>query len=273
MFSILEDDYEPNELDDEVFLSEVPLNLIEKAIEAQFENPEEYRKIDYIQSFINKYEFSLDNAQEDDLQELDDLRASFIIFLRDIFQKHLNVGFPELEDLSNDDQFELLHITYNFFIRNMKKNFVTFSVNYIKKYKDQLSEVLPRRKDVATINFKDEIDDEYDILILSNISTVFDLILEPEEEMSVMTFLDLCTSEKNCLETEFVKSKYNNFEITGNFIESYSNMINDIFRVEIEVKIRNKILLKYPSRNKKIIKKMKELEEEENGDNSNAGYE
>ena len=50
-------DYEPTEIDDELFLSEVPLELLEQSLEVQFNNPIEYRKRDYIQSFITKYEF------------------------------------------------------------------------------------------------------------------------------------------------------------------------------------------------------------------------
>ena len=54
-------DYLPSDIEDEVFLSEVPLELIEKAIQTQFMDPFEYRKKDYVQSFLTKYKFSQDN--------------------------------------------------------------------------------------------------------------------------------------------------------------------------------------------------------------------
>jgi len=48
------DVYDTTEIDNELFLSSVPLNLIEEAIKSQFDDPLEYRKTDYIQSFLNK---------------------------------------------------------------------------------------------------------------------------------------------------------------------------------------------------------------------------
>ena len=41
---------------------------------------------------------------------------------------------------------------------------------------------------------------------------------------------------------------YNNFELTGNFIEKYVSMINETFLMEIQSKMRNRILKKYPKR-------------------------
>ena len=253
MFSELMDEaYSPNEIDDELFLSEVPLNLLEKSIKSQFDDPEEYRKIDYVQSYLNRYEFSIENSYEDDEEELEELRTQFVRFMRDIFKEYLGIGFPTLNDLSIEDQHELIHNTYNFFIHNMKKNFVTLLVNYVKKHEEELTSVLPRKKDVASLNFKDEIENDYDVLILSNIGTVFDLIID--EDLTAEEFLSLCIGESNCLETEYVIEKYRSFEINGNFVEKYIAMISDLFRIEIETKFRNKILLKYPKRQRKNIK-------------------
>lgn len=256
----LDELYEPNELSDEVFLSEVPLNLIKKAIKTQFKNPEEFRKIDYMQSFLNKYSFSLENMYEEDKTELDDLHDQFIDYIVELFKYYLRIGFPTLEDVEEEEQHTLLHLTYNFFIQNMKKNFVLFCMNYIKKYEKDLTKVLPKKKDVITLNFKEEITNDYDVLILSNITNVLEIILE--QEIDPVEFLELCTGTDSCLETEFVKSKYNDNEITGNFVSSYITMINDIFRVEIECKIRGRILRKYPKRKRKEIKEQLEKQEE-----------
>ena len=53
--------YMPTDLDDELFLSEVPVELLQSSLDTQFQEPIEYRKKDYIQSFIMKYQFSKDN--------------------------------------------------------------------------------------------------------------------------------------------------------------------------------------------------------------------
>ena len=50
------------------------------------------------------------------------------------------------------------------------------------------------------------------------------------------------------LETEFVSDKYDLIDITGNFVPQYVNMVDSEFKVEIESKVRNKILKKYPDR-------------------------
>lgn len=258
----LDEIYEPNELSDEVFLSEVPLNLIKKAIKTQFKNPEEFRKIDYMQSFLNKYSFSLENMYEEDKVELEDLHDQFIDYIVELFKYYLRIGFPTLEDMDEEDRHTLLHLTYNFFMQNMKKNFVFFCMNYIQKYEKELSKVLPKKKDVITLNFKEEITNDYDVLILSNITNVVEIILE--QDIDPMEFLELCTGSDSCLETEFVKSKYTDNEITGNFVSPYITMINDIFRVEIECKMRGRILRKYPKRKRKEIKEQLEKQEDEN---------
>ena len=77
--------YDSSEIENEMFLSTIPLNLIEEAIKTQFDDPLEYRKTDYIQSFLNKYTFSVDNMYEEDQMELDELHDDFISFIKNIF--------------------------------------------------------------------------------------------------------------------------------------------------------------------------------------------
>lgn len=251
--------YEPTDIEDEVFLSNVPLDLLENAIDTQFNDPLEYRKKDYIQSFITKYDFSKQNMTEDELIELDIIHNKFLSYIIKIFQSYLSIGFPEIENMDEDDSHELIHLTYRFFIKNIKKNFVTLIINYINKYKDELvnSVFVEKKKDVTTLNFKVEIENDDDVLILSNLSLIINYILA--QDFTIDEFFELCTSDSNCLETEFVKDKFNNYEITGNFIPHYIDMIaNNDFMIEIESKIRNKILKKYPKRKKETNNETKE---------------
>lgn len=245
--------YEPTDIDDEVFLSEVPLGLLEKSIETQFNDPGEYRKKDYVQSFITKYEFSKEHMYEEDQDDLDRLHDDFISFMMKVFESYLSIGFVDIDQLDDDDQHELIHLTYRFFIKNMKKNFVTLIMNYINKYKDDLLETNPKKKDVTSLNFKAEIDDDDDIIILSNLGDIIDTIIS--QDFSVDEFMELCTNEDNCLETEYVKSQIESFTITGNFIPEYMQMVNPFFKVELESKIRNQILKKYPMRESKVKEK------------------
>lgn len=240
------DEYEPTELEDELFLSDIPLEIMKSSIRAQFSEPLENRKRDYIQSFITKYEFSKSNSYEDDLNNVEMLHDDFINFITKLFDETLDVSFVNLEDMDDDDKHELLHLTYRFFIKNIKKNFITIIINYLNLHKEELTDELPRKKDVTTLHFKQEISNDTDVIILSNLNTVIDTILEVVRTYTTDDFMDLCRGDDACLETEFVRSKLKNFIITGNFIAKYIDMLDDSFKVEIESKLRNKILKKYP---------------------------
>ena len=239
-------DYQPTDIDDEVFLSEIPFSLLKKSIKTQFDDPLEYRKKDYVQSFITQYEFSKNDCYEEEEQKLDDFHDQFIAYMSEIFDAYLSIGFPDIDEKPEDDQHEIIHLTYRFFIKNIKKNFITLLMNYIEKHKSSIAGSMSKKKDVTTLNLKAEIDNEEDIIIISNLNTVIDDILSID--FTVEEFLDLCTNDGNCLETEYVKNAYNECAITGNFVEEYIEMVGPYFRTELESKLRNKILKKYPKR-------------------------
>ena len=256
--------YEPSDIEDEVFLSEVPLDLIKKTIETQFSDPLEYRKKDYVQSFLTKYKFSVDNNfnNDDDKYTIEKYYDEFMSFMLGIFDIYLDLGFPDFENKSGEDQQELIHMTYRFFIKNIKKNFVNLIMNYTYENIDDIVEMLSRKKDVTSLNFKLEIENENDVIILSNLSALISHILSIE--FTVDEFFELVTGNDSCLELEFVKEAFDNIEIVGNFVSSYINMIDEYFRVELESKVRSKILKKYPIRRKNI--ENQEEKEEENTD-------
>lgn len=244
--------YQPTDLEDELFLSEVPIELIQSSIKTQFEEPLEYRKKDYVQSFITKYTFSKENLLEDDVIMLDVYRDRFLQFIENIFYNSLSIGFTNLDDMGEDDQHELIHLTYRFFIKNIKKNFVNLIVNYINQNKSELQQTYTKKKDVTSLNFKTEIDDDYDILVLSQLGDIIENIIDTiKQSDDVMSFFDLCMADEPILELEYVKNAYTEMELTGNFIENYLNMIDEEFLSEIQSKIRNKILKKYPKRVRK----------------------
>ena len=243
--------YTANEIENEIFLSSIPLNLIEEAIKTQFDDPLEYRKTDYVQSFLNKYKFSLDNMYEGDQLELDELHDDFIVFMKNIFYEYLAIGMPNVEDMPEDDQHRLIHYTYRYFITNIKKNFTNLITNYIDKNRNDIASIFVKKKDVIYLNFKAEIDDEFDVLVLSNLSSIIEHILV--EDYDIDTFLELTTSDELSVELEFVKAQFDDFTLTGNFIQSYIAMVDSYFRNELESKVRHKILKKYPKRLKKEV--------------------
>lgn len=237
-------DYEPNDIDDEIFLSEIPLSLLKENIKTQFEDPMEYRKIDYVQSFLNKYQFSMENINDDDDQaDLENIHVEFISFMRDMFRVYLGLGFPNLEDMDEESQEELIHFTYRYFIINIKKNFVNVILNSLNENKRSICDALPKKKDVTSLSLKRNVTDEDDLTIISNISDAIDMVLITSS--SITKFLEQCSIDEPSLEAEYISDKYDSCDITGNFIEKYIDMLDDSFKVEIECKVRNKILKKY----------------------------
>ena len=243
-------EYEPTSIDTEIFLSNMPLSIMEDNIKSQFKNPLEYRKVDYVHSFFRNYRYGIENVETDEeLIEMDDYRDQFIHFMCDIFHRALNVGLPEIEDKSKEEQEELIRFTYRFFITNIKKNFVNFIINYIDEHKKLLCETAQRKKDISSLSLKKEIDDTEDVLILSNLSDIIDHILS-DDSISVSDFIRMSDRKRPSFETIFIEEKYNDFSITGNFIEKYVAMVDSDFKVEIEQKVRNHILKQHK---KKLI--------------------
>lgn len=250
--------YDKTEIENEMFLSEMPLNLIEEALKTQFDDPLEYRKTDHVQSFLNKYQFSLDNMYEEDQMKLDELHDEFIVFMKNIFYEYFAIGIPNIEDMPEDEQHKIIHYTYRYFITNIKKNFTNLIINYITKNKEDISSVFIKKKDVIYLNFKSEISDEYDVMVLSNLSSIIEHILSGD--YTIDEFFELASPNELNVETEFVKSAFDDFTLTGNFVQAYILMIDKYFRTELESKVRTKILKKYPKRKKELVNDTEEAE-------------
>lgn len=243
----LEFEYKPNDISSDMFLSEIPLSLMKENIISQFNDPLEHRKKDHITTFIAMYKYSEENVdayEDEDEDYIIELRDDFYLFIRNLFEEYLGIGFNNFEDLSKEDQDNMIHFTYRFFLINIKKNFISYLRTCIDEEKDSyIYDEEEKKKDVTSLSFKKEVTDSSDIYILSNLGDIIDDILS--RDISVDDFLDKCDDEESCIETRFLKSKFDNFEITGNFVEKYVDMIDSDFKSEIESKIRNKILKKY----------------------------
>lgn len=231
-----------DESDDREFLYSIPADLIKENIKTQFSNPAVYR-MDYLSSFFQSYEYSLECLESDD--ELDDLKAvrsEFVSFIEDLFNKKLDIGIPDFYEMGEDEQDEIILYLYRFFIINLLKNFTNFFKNYIKENLDDLVTSLPKRKDITTQAFKKEIDDN-DIIIISNLSDIIKKALNTE--MTVDEFFKLCSGDKGGTELMYIQSKFDDFTLNGNFIEKYKRMLKYQLILRIECDIRNEVLKKY----------------------------
>lgn len=255
-------DYEPTSIDDEIFLTKASVKLLMQSIQNQFDDPEEYRKRDYIKSFLTKYTVHQKYLEdEDEADTLTERYDKFTLFVRNMFERYLNVSIVNFEDLpetskygQSDNQHDVLHFTYRFFLNDIKKNFINVIINYINKNRELLGNTLTRKNDVTYNNFKSEISDEVDLLVLSNLSEVAAQALSNIKDVD--DFFELCIGPKYNLELEKVKGWYERFVLTGNFVQDYVDMLTPDFIDSIESKVRNKILDKYPFRKNADIEDM-----------------
>ena len=258
-------DYDALEEDDSVFLNAIPLSLIKDSIETQFREPLEYRKKDYILEYIKKYNYSKDYQDEvdEELEPLEVLHEEFLLFIMKIFDEYLDIGFVDLMDTSVDEQCDFIHRTYRYFIRNIKKNFILIIKNEIERNKDEIVSSLDRKKDVTYRAFKREIDDEDFVVILSNLDTIIDNTIDKvSKEYTVEKFLEMTDPGEYDPDYDFVKRAYFDENIlVGNFIEKYCEMVDPLFKTDIESKIRNYILKKFPDRVQKDLEDNDELTE------------
>lgn len=255
--------YDPVDLDDELFLTEAPLDLLEEMIESQFDDPLDNRKHDYVQSFITKYDYSKENGHEDDQYIYDELFEEFIRFMKQLFNDRLDVSFPDIDELQDDDALELIQLTYRFFIENMKKNFVTLIENHIDNDKPTIVANLDEKKDVTTNTYRLELDDPDDVRIIANLGLIIkDYLNDLATNKDVDDFFRYCVGDSLCLETEFVRDKFDQFRLVGNFVRKYTEMVDRNFQSEIESKIRNHILKKYAHKRKGVMQSPKSVEDE-----------
>ena len=115
-------------------------------------------------------------------------------------------------------------------------------MRYIHDHSNEYSSDVDKAKDITTLSFKREVTDPVDVYIISNIHSIIESVLS--QDLDVDEFLSQCDDDET-LETSFVREKYDENIITGNFFENYVRMLDDDFISNLESKVRNKILKKY----------------------------
>ena len=118
-------------------------------------------------------------------------------------------------------------------------------MNHIDENHDEYAAIADDEEDVTKNSMKRYVDDPADVYVLSHLREIIQESLNAD--MDVDEFFDSCdNSESPCLETAFVRQKYDDFTLTGNFVPRYFDLTDykDFF-VEIESKVRHKILKKY----------------------------
>lgn len=227
----------------ESFLAQLPVGLIKESIETQFKDPENYR-MDYVSSFMQSYQYSIENMEDDDDKDtIEEMKDNFIDFMVQLFEKRLHLGFENFEEMGDGDKLDTLLFTYRFFILGIRKNFLNVIWNYIQENKEDLQTKVHRKKDITSQTFRKEISEE-DTTIIANLSEIIDMCLM-NENLDVDEFFRLAEGNNPSTELTIISEKFDNFEITGNFVPHYVRMLRSPMRIRIEGELRNRILKSY----------------------------
>lgn len=241
-------EYEPSELEDSIILTQDSLDLITESIRRQFEDPSGHGKIDAVETFMTRYKVTIseaeDNCDEEEIAKAKDIHRRFIAFMEAILKEKLKIGIPELDDMGMDEQDEMVHYLYRFFITNVRQNMLNFIKAYIKKNKDALGSMLPDTKTVSSKRFSDIMDDQNMIRICANLSDVVKLALG-DKDITVTDFLEMCRAKEDDLEREFINEQYDNAGVTGNFVNKYRKMLPEWFVIELESALLTYLVSKY----------------------------
>lgn len=246
-------DYTSIPVDSEVLLSDEPSELTKEHIRQQFQHPNNMR-FDYVSTFIETYNYTMMKITDEDvIGEIESVTDSFIQFMINILVKYYNVGFPTIGDKSTDNQLEMLHMVYRYFVLNMKHNITSYCWNYIKKHRDELFDEFPERKDVLSASLLSDGISVADVALIANLYNIINMILG--KECDVDEFLAHSDNNEPRLETEEMIEYYDQFELVGNFTETYMEQAQSdaSFIKEVEAKIRNKILKPYKKSFKKVV--------------------
>ncbi len=234
------DGYEPGSMEDDIFLSDVPPSVMLESIRTQFDDPTLDNKTDYVTTFIDTYDSSKEECEdEDEVKQLREIKENFYAEIRQLFRDNFNLGFPNFEDQSESGQDSLIRFSYRYFILHMKKNFSHLVQNYIDNNRDEVLSICEKKKDVTTLAYKKDASDPDDLLILSNVPTIVRYVLGME--FDVDDFLELSMGNHD-YECEYVDQAYDDVRITGNFVSQYMKMIDQVLIQDISDKVRSKLL-------------------------------
>lgn len=241
-------DYDPNEVEDELFLSEVPQDLMLDAIETQFNHPfERGEQMDYLQTYIRNYTCTQDRIETDEEEvETDRMCNRFLTTIKDFFREYLNIGFPDLDELNPSDQLEKLHLVYRYFITNAKRNINTLVFTKISEGINTLAEEYGRRDDILTNSLPDTIPANVQSVI-GNLDVIVDSFLDESEYDGIDEFVELSHTTGNDLECKTISNMIEDDQLTGNFIQAYLDKIDTSARTNLISKMRKRLIKTYES--------------------------
>lgn len=214
-----------NVFDVERVLGDLPIDIIKENIKSQILDPLTFSTNQAEQVYETLEEAMNEFGHIDEYRgEIFELKDNFSIFLLTEINNKFNLEI----DTENLDDYEVHNIAkncYDFFIVNLREVLTNFILNYICLNKSNISSVFDdeyKKKDVTTINMKKLTKNKDDVIILSNINSVINYILDIEHQPE--DFMELAIEPGEYV-GESVKDYVNSFKIAGNFV---FNLINEL---------------------------------------------
>lgn len=214
-----------NVFDVERILGDLPLDIIKENVKSQIEDP-----LVFISNQCDEVYETIDEAMEEFghideyREELVEMKEDFSIFILKELDNKFNLGV-DFDNINDFELHEMAQNCYDFFVLNLNDNISNFLLNYILNNKSSLCEMFGdeyRRKDVTTMNMKKITKNRDDVLILSNLNSVINNILDLEHYPEDFMELSVEPGEYigSCV-TDYV----NSFKLAGNFV---FNVLNEV---------------------------------------------
>lgn len=214
-----------NVFDVERVLGDLPIDIIKENIKSQIGDPLTFSSNQAEQVYETLDEALNEFGHIDEYKgEIYELKDDFSIFLIKEVDNKFNLGI-DVENLRDFEIHDIARHCYDFFIVNLKEVLTTFVLNYINTNKSYISEVFDdeyKKKDVTTTNMKKLTKNKNDVIILSNITSVINYILDLDHQPE--DFINLSTEPGEYI-GECIKEYVNSFKIAGNFV---INVLNEL---------------------------------------------
>ena len=214
-----------NVFDVERILGDLPLDIIKENVKSQIDDP-----LIFVSNQCDEVYETLDEAMEEFghideyREELISMKEDFSIFILKEMDMKFNLGV-DFDNLSDSEIHDVARNCYEFFVININENISNFLLNYINANKNSLCEMFDdeyKRKDVTTINMKKITKNKDDVLILSNLNSVINHILDLEHYPE--DFMELAI-EPGEYTGSLIKDYVDSFKLAGNFVY---NVLNEV---------------------------------------------
>lgn len=247
--SLMYDDmYEPTsttEIDN--ILADLPFDLIKENILEQIQDPL-INNINYMDVIIDKCGVCKNMLEHDSdsIAQINNALESFIISVVDFIDRRFGLALDLNELASSNAIVDIGRCIYEYFILRYKKNISKYVINYIKHHKDDLVDYYSdkQKKDVTTLSHKKHVKDPDDLVIVSNLPSIVEYIINLD--ITPYEFVNLSAGRSH-YNASVIKGLISADRLIGDFVHKYIEASldeHDYFIDEIQTDIKVRLISK-----------------------------